>query len=104
LPLLFSYGTLQREDVQVATFGRTLSGRADELLAFELVPAARSGTGHANVIRGVPGSHVAGIAFDVSDAELAAADEYEHRDDYTRIEAALASGRTTWVYVSRKTI
>jgi gamma-glutamylcyclotransferase (GGCT)/AIG2-like uncharacterized protein YtfP len=103
LPLLFSYGSLQREEVQVATFGRTLSGRADELLAFELVPAASSGAGHANVVRGAPQSRVAGIAFDVSDAEIAAADEYERRDDYTRIEAALASGRTTWVYVSRKT-
>jgi len=104
VPLLFSYGTLQREDVQVATFGRTLSGRADELLAFELVPAARGGPAHANIVRGAAGSRVAGMAFEVSDSELAAADEYEHRDDYTRIEAALASGRTSWVYVSRKSI
>jgi gamma-glutamylcyclotransferase (GGCT)/AIG2-like uncharacterized protein YtfP len=103
LPLLFSYGSLQREEVQIATFGRILSGRVDELLAFELIPAARGGTGHANVIRGASGSRVAGIAFEVSDSELAAADEYERRDDYTRLEAALASGRSTWVYVSRKT-
>jgi gamma-glutamylcyclotransferase (GGCT)/AIG2-like uncharacterized protein YtfP len=101
--LLFSYGSLRREDVQMTTFGRTLSGRADELVAFELVPAARNGSGHANVVRGAPESRVAGIAFDVSDAELAVADEYERRDDYTRIEAALASGRSTWVYVSRET-
>jgi gamma-glutamylcyclotransferase (GGCT)/AIG2-like uncharacterized protein YtfP len=103
LPLLFSYGTLQREDVQVATFGRTLSGRADELLAFERVPAAPGGSGHANVIRGAPGIRVAGVAFEVSETELAAADEYEHRDGYTRIETVLASGRTAWVYVSRET-
>ena len=103
MPLLFSYGTLQREDVQFATFGRALSGRADELLAFELVPAASSGTGHANVVRASRESRAAGTVFEVSDAELAASDEYERRDDYTRIEAALASGRTTWVYVSRKT-
>ena len=103
MPLLFSYGTLQREDVQFATFGRALSGGFDELLAFELVPAAHSGTGHANVIRGGRESRVAGTVFELSDAELAASDEYERRDDYTRIEAALASGRTTWVYVSRKT-
>jgi hypothetical protein len=102
LPLLFSYGSLQREEVQIATFGRILSGRVDELLAFELIPPERSGTGHANVIRAA-GSRVAGIAFEVSDAELAAADEYERRDDYTRLKAALASGRSTWVYVSRKT-
>jgi gamma-glutamylcyclotransferase (GGCT)/AIG2-like uncharacterized protein YtfP len=103
LPLLFSYGSLRREDVQLAVFGRTLSGRADELLAFELIPAARSGSGHANVVRGAENSRVAGVAFDVGEAELAAVDEYERRDDYTRIEAPLASGRTTWVYVSRKT-
>jgi gamma-glutamylcyclotransferase (GGCT)/AIG2-like uncharacterized protein YtfP len=103
LPLLFSYGTLQREDVQFATFGRALSGRVDELVGFELVPATRSGTGHANVVRGARESRAAGTAFEVSEAELAAADEYERRDDYARIEAALASGGTTWVYVSRKT-
>ena len=28
---LFSYGTLQQEDVQLATFGRRLEGRADAL-------------------------------------------------------------------------
>jgi gamma-glutamylcyclotransferase (GGCT)/AIG2-like uncharacterized protein YtfP len=103
LPVLFSYGTLQREDVQIATFGRTLSGRAGELQGFELVPAANSGTGHANVVRGARESRVSGIAFEVSDAELVASDEYERRDDYTRIEAILSSGRKTWVYVSRKT-
>lgn len=103
MPLLFSYGTLQREDVQVATLGRTLSGWADELLGFERVPAASSGTGHANVVHGSRESRVAGTVFEVSDAELEASDEYERRDNYTRIEAALASGRTTWVYVSRNT-
>lgn len=103
MPLLFSYGSLQRADVQLATFGRIPSGRRDELLAFELIPAARSGSGHANVVRGAPESRVAGVAFDVSDAEMAAVDEYERRDDYTRIEATLASGRSTWVYVSRET-
>jgi hypothetical protein len=35
MPLLFSYGTLQQEDVQLATFGRRLAGTRDELLGFE---------------------------------------------------------------------
>ena len=34
MPLLFSYGTLQRDDVQRATFGRLLRGRPDELVGF----------------------------------------------------------------------
>ena len=43
MPLLFSYGTLQQEDVQLATFGRLLQGQKDELLGFEQ-SLVRSGT------------------------------------------------------------
>jgi hypothetical protein len=35
--LLFSYGTLQLEAVQMATFGRRLAGTGDVLRGFELV-------------------------------------------------------------------
>jgi hypothetical protein len=35
MPLLFSYGTLQQEDLQLATFGRLLQGQSDELVGFE---------------------------------------------------------------------
>ena len=35
MPLLFSYGTLQEEDVQRSTFGRLLHGTRDELPGFE---------------------------------------------------------------------
>jgi len=31
VPLLFSYGTLQEERVQLSTFGRRLSGEPDAL-------------------------------------------------------------------------
>ena len=34
---LFSYGTLQLEAVQMATFGRQLTGTSDALRGFELV-------------------------------------------------------------------
>lgn len=35
MPLLFSYGTLQQENVQMAVFGRLLHGQKDELVGFE---------------------------------------------------------------------
>jgi gamma-glutamylcyclotransferase (GGCT)/AIG2-like uncharacterized protein YtfP len=44
-------------------------------------------------------SRVSGTVFEISDAELAAADEYERLAAYTRIAAMLASGKQTWVYV-----
>jgi GNAT superfamily N-acetyltransferase len=98
MPLLFSYGTLQQEDVQWSTFGRLLEGQRDELPGFE--PSVSATQQHANVIfTGRADSRVAGTVFEITDAELAAADEYEQRAKYTRIAATLASGKQGWVYV-----
>jgi hypothetical protein len=112
MPLLFSYGTLQREDVQLTTFGRRLSGTRDELVGFEssLVPvadpelaAAAGMTHHVNAaFTGTPESRVRGTAFEVTDAEIALADKYEQRAAYTRIHVTLASGRHAWVYVDAR--
>jgi uncharacterized RDD family membrane protein YckC len=99
MPLLFSYGSLQRTEVQLATFGRALAGVPDELLGFALVLPEDSGSPHANVVPADAAHRVRGMAFDVTDAELAAADEYERRDGYARVKAPLSSGRTTWVYI-----
>jgi gamma-glutamylcyclotransferase (GGCT)/AIG2-like uncharacterized protein YtfP len=107
---LFSYGTLQQENVQLATFGRLLAGQADALVGFkqELVEItdpdviAKSGKRfHPIVIQsGDDADRVPGTVFEITPAELAAADEYEVAD-YERVEAPLASGLTAWVYVKR---
>ena len=112
MPLLFSYGSLQQEDVQLSTFGRRLDGQRDELPRFapSLVKVddpgvvARIGrTHHANVtFNGNETSRVPGMAFEITDAELASVDAYEHAFDYGRIAATLASGRDAWVYVSTR--
>jgi hypothetical protein len=83
MPLLFSYGTLQQQGVQLSTFGRPLDGQKDELVGFEAtrVPivdpqaAAASGTTHhANVMfTGRHDSRVGGTVFEITDEELAAA-------------------------------
>ena len=99
MPVLFSYGSLQHEDVQLAAFGRRLGGWADELLGFALVPPGAHSP-HANVVPSADG-RVPGRAFEVTPAELASADEYEHRDAYTRVAGRLASNQETWVYISR---
>ena len=111
MPLLFSYGTLQREDVQVSTFGRTLVGSKDELLGFqrslvriqdpEFVRA--SDTAHHAVARPTrnPGDGIIGMVFELTDLELASADKYEPAG-YKRVYAGLASGRRAWVYIDAK--
>jgi len=108
MPLVFSYGSLQQEAVQLATFGRLLHGSRDELPAFESsrVPiedeerAARlNNTHYANVtFNGRIDSRVSGMAFELTDTELSAADEYERRDGYGRELVMLASGTPAWVY------
>ncbi len=112
MPLLFSYGTLQHENVQLSTFGRFLQGQRDELLGFEQslvriedpqVVATSGKTHHANVtFNGRNDTRVSGTVFDVTDAELAAADQYERLAAYKRIAAMLASGKEAWVYVDAR--
>jgi hypothetical protein len=103
VPLVFSYGSLQREDVQLATFGRCLDGQRDELPGYEqtLVEigdpgvAAKIGrTHHANAsFTGDDTRRIPGMVFEVTDAELRYVDTYEAADDYRRIEVTLASGK-----------
>ena len=111
MPLIFSYGSLQLEAVQLATFGRVLRGKPDELIGWVrteiAVPkwhkAAASGSSHyANVEhRPESGGRVPGTVFEITDAELAASDAYEQGAEYVRVAAILASGFIAWVYVSQ---
>ena len=106
--LLFSYGTLRLRDVQLATFGRELVGRADAIVGYELDyvtitdphVVATSGSDRHPILRPTdhPDAEVDGMVFTISEAEVAAADEYEV-DDYARIRVPLRSGDEAWVYV-----
>jgi gamma-glutamylcyclotransferase (GGCT)/AIG2-like uncharacterized protein YtfP len=112
MALLFSYGSLQEQSVQLSTFGRQLQGQKDELLGFEPSLAmiedpqvvARTGkTHHANVtFNGRTDSRVSGTVFEITDAELAAADRYEQLAAYKRITAMVASGKQILVYVDSR--
>ena len=112
MPLLFSYGTLQENTVQMSLFGRLLRGQPDELIGFEpslvkirdgQLAEAGGQTHHANVtFNGSSDSRVSGTVFEIADEELAAADKYEQTADYTRIRAPLASGKHAWLYVHNR--
>ncbi len=98
MPFLFSYGTLQQDDVQRSTFGRSLIGTADALPNFE---AAKSSDGqHANV-KARHAGRVRGTVFEVTDADLASADAFEAPFAYVRILATLESGKKAWVYIEQ---
>ena len=105
---IFSYGTLQLPQVQIATYGRLLDGSPDTLLGYRLEPLAISDT---NVIRisgkavhtiarhtGEPHHHIDGMVYMITEAELAATDLYEV-DVYGRVAETLVSGREALLYV-----
>jgi uncharacterized protein (DUF1810 family)/gamma-glutamylcyclotransferase (GGCT)/AIG2-like uncharacterized protein YtfP len=110
MSLLFSYGMLQRPDVQQSTFGRLLRGQPDKLVGYEQsrikiddvkVVAATGQTHYANIIfNGDNDSRVNGIVYEITDADLAAADQYEQDAAYKRTLVVLASGKKAWVYAA----
>jgi gamma-glutamylcyclotransferase (GGCT)/AIG2-like uncharacterized protein YtfP len=107
--LLFSYGTLQLESVQMDNFGRRLGGTKDRLNGYRLdaveikdEDVLKSSGLVSHPIARVsdnPGDYIEGTVYELSEQELLDADRYEV-EDYKRIEVELASGLKSWVYVS----
>jgi len=107
--LLFSYGTLQKKNVQIANFGRELAGREDALPGYArrmeaiMDPKVAAWIGESHYANVEPSSNpedaVSGTVFEITEQELAAADKYEEAAEYRRISVTLRSGDQAWVYV-----
>ena len=107
--LLFSYGTLREELVQLSIFGRRLKGSPDSLIGYTLKTieisdqefAARSGLTQRNAqFTGNNSDLLEGVVLEVTKRELELAAEYEPAD-YERVLAEMKSGLKAWVYVHR---
>lgn len=109
--LLFSYGTLQLDAVQLATFGRKLVGTADALPGFaqsmmkieDAGVVATSGKTHHPfaTFTGRETDSVPGTLFRITAEELQNADQYEV-SAYKRVAVILRSGARAWVYVDAR--
>jgi len=107
---LFSYGTLQQEQVQISLFGQTLSGEKAILPGYIVAevrihdPAviAASGKEIHPILQytGNPKDQVTGTVFEISTAQLEQVDRYEV-EDYQRVRAVLNSGKMVWIYTNR---
>ncbi|MEL1263502.1 gamma-glutamylcyclotransferase family protein [Pseudoxanthomonas putridarboris] len=105
---LFSYGTLQLESVQLASFGRRLDGEPDTMPGYVCTMVeitdpdvlATSGQRFHPIVQRSDDANaeVQGMVFRISAEELAAADRYEV-SDYQRVRVRLKSGLDAWVYV-----
>jgi gamma-glutamylcyclotransferase (GGCT)/AIG2-like uncharacterized protein YtfP len=106
---LFSYGTLQREQVQLKTFGRRLFGDADSLIGYRLVMITvtdeefvkKNGAVQRNVVfTGHDSDVVEGVRLSLTKEELDQADAYEPAG-YERVQVQLRSGAKAWCYTSK---
>jgi len=110
MPYLFSYGTLQKEQVQIETFGRILKGEKDTLVGYNLSMVEitdpevlrKSGEQYHPIIdfTGNVENKVEGVLFEVTEEEILNADKYEV-DDYKRIETLFQSGNKGFIYVKK---
>lgn len=105
---LFSYGTLQKESVQLELFGRLLHGTKDFLEGYKIeVIEIKDDTflakGEDKFQKTLASSDnddfVEGTVFELTKAELLQADKYEP-ENYRRIRVKLKSGTEAWNYMA----
>ena len=109
---LFSYGTLQKEKVQTALFGRILQGAADALGGYrvatiEIKDESFLSKGEQKyqqtaIISKNKNDTIKGTVLEITEEELLVADKYEP-DNYKRVKVALESGKEAWIYVAVET-
>jgi hypothetical protein len=107
---LFSYGTLQKKEVQLRLFGRILEAEADHLVGYkksviEITDEIFLSGGEDKMQQMLTETNkefdsVEGMALALTEGELLLADRYEP-SNYTRKEVQLASGKKAWVYIRK---
>jgi len=106
---LFSYGTLQKDEVQLALFGRSLKSAKDVLRGFkietiEITDANFLAKGEDRFQRTLiqtndANDFIEGTVLELSAEELLLADGYEP-ENYQRLKVKLESGAEAWIYVA----
>jgi gamma-glutamylcyclotransferase (GGCT)/AIG2-like uncharacterized protein YtfP len=106
---VFSYGTLQQEQVQLQLFGRTLNGLYDVLhgyriISIEITDEKFIATGAEKMQRTLietnASDSIEGMALELTEEELKKADRYEP-SNYFRKSVILESGKKAWIYVAQ---
>ena len=108
---LFSYGTLQLENVQLQNYNRKLKGFKDTLEGYKLsqieitneVVLEKSGKKFHPIA--VPSKNksdfIDGVIFEITENELLETDKYEV-SAYKRVQKKFKSGNEAWVYILNK--
>jgi gamma-glutamylcyclotransferase (GGCT)/AIG2-like uncharacterized protein YtfP len=106
---LFSYGTLQKEKVQLKLFGRIFHGSPDTLNGYKIseieikdetfLSKGEEKLQLTAIVSKDRNDQIKGTVFEITEQELLLADQYEPAN-YKRIKIVLASGKEAWIYVA----
>ena len=108
---LFSYGTLQKEKVQIELFGRILQGSGDTLIGYKVSTIEikdesflLKGEEKYQLTAVISKDHdnIKGTVFEITEEELRLADKYEPVN-YKRVKVVLESGKEAWIYIAAET-
>ncbi|GEM_PF-1730243 len=107
---LFSYGTLQLEQVQLENYGRKLKGSNDFLNGYRIedlvitdIEVIRKSGKHIHPVAVCSGNKndvIKGMIFEITEEELQATDKYEV-SDYVRVMEKFESGKEAWIYIGK---
>jgi gamma-glutamylcyclotransferase (GGCT)/AIG2-like uncharacterized protein YtfP len=102
---LFTYGTLQNDDIQESLFGRILQGTPETLIGYklnEIQIEEEFGIVHYPIITETqnPEDTISGIVYQITTNDLHQTDLYEGLH-YKRVEVHLQSNETVWAYSTR---
>ena len=96
--LLFVYGTLRDQQVQLDIIGRLVQGTPDAILGYGTSTITIEDCVYPILVPALDGI-VEGEVLRVSKDELDKIDVYE-TDDYQRVKVKLKSGTEAWVYIT----
>ena len=109
---LFSYGTLQKEKVQIELFGRILQGASDTLRGYSVSEIEITDESFLSkseqkyqliaTISEDKNNSIKGTVFEITEEELSLADKYEP-DGYKRVRVVPESGKEVWIYAAPET-
>lgn len=96
MELLFTYGTLQKPEVQLQIIGRIINGQSDMLRGYRMDKIGDEGVFYP-IIYKTRNDTIQGTVLKLTEEELAKTDFYEG-PLYQRSEVILESGTKAWVY------
>lgn len=109
--LLFSYGTLKLEGVQLHNYGRKLKGKEDSLLGYKLenleikdasvIENSKINIHPIAIKTANKNDKIKGVVFEITGEELRQTDKYEV-SDYKRVLETTELGSKVSVYISKK--